>query len=124
MTLSARLSKLERQQPACPCRASAALVRLRDEDEPPAPSLCEKCGRPEPRTVVREVIVTKTADGLQFVAPDWCRFLSPSEATALVADADEDRWQQAEQKARARRAAGLAAYYFRQGRGLRDVDRP
>jgi hypothetical protein len=109
VSVASRLQRLERSRPPCPgCLQAAALVRWRDDADPPEAPPCPTCGRPQPRAVVREVVVTKTADGLQFVAPDWCRFISPSEAAALVHDADEVRWREAEEQARRRRAAGVA----------------
>jgi hypothetical protein len=112
LSISSRLRQLERLHPACPCRASAALVRLCGEDEPPAPAVCEKCGRPEPVLAVREIVVVRGEAGLQFVAPDWCRYIPADDVRELMHEADAGRWAEAEARAKARRERGEVPFYI------------
>jgi hypothetical protein len=113
VSISSRLRQLEARRPACTCRASAALVRLAGEDEPPAPGVCEKCGRPEALLAVREVVVVRREGGLAFVSPAWATYLSAAEAAELVhAGPDSPLWAEAEARARGRRERGEVPFYI------------
>jgi hypothetical protein len=113
MSLATRLSRLERQQPSC-CSDAVTLLRLADGDPPSDPEVCPKCGRPQGRVVITEVIVRRVNGALMFVAPEWATFIPPAEVPGLLQlPSDSPDWDEAERKARRRQAAGADPYYHR-----------
>jgi hypothetical protein len=116
VSVAARLQRLERSRPPCPgCLRAAALVRWRDDADPPEAPPCPTCGRPQAQTLVREIIVDRVGGVLLFTSPPLMRFVSPDDVRELMHDADSALWAEAEARARRRQAAGEQPYYHTPG---------